>query len=56
MQGVQFDWTLVGEADALAAGVARAVALDELDVPAAEARLRTLRETMSDRQRYTEIS
>ena len=53
---LQFDWTLVGEADALAAGVARAPALDELDVTAAEARLRTLRETMSDRQRYTEIS
>ena len=53
---LQFDWTLVGEADALAADVQRALALDELDVPAAVAGLRALRVVMSDRQRYTEIS
>jgi hypothetical protein len=53
---LQFDWTLVGEADALAADVQRARALDELDSAAAEARLATLREVMADRQRYLEIS
>jgi hypothetical protein len=53
---LQFDWTLVGEADALAADVDRAAALDELDTAACDARLRKLREVMSDRQRYTEIS
>jgi hypothetical protein len=53
---LQFDWTLVGEADALAAEVARVAILDELDVTAQEARLRKIREVMSDRQRYVEIS
>jgi hypothetical protein len=53
---MQFDWTMVGEADALAADAQRVLALDELDVPAMEARLRKLREVMSDRQRYVEIS
>lgn len=53
---MQFDWTLVGETDALAADVDRVPALDELDVTAAEGRLRKLREVMADRQRYTEIS
>jgi hypothetical protein len=50
------DWTLVGQADALAAGVDRVPALDELDAPAVEASLRKLREVMADRQRYVEIS
>jgi hypothetical protein len=53
---LQFDWTLVGEADALAADAQRALALDEFDFTAAEARLRKLREVMTDRQRYVEIS
>lgn len=53
---MQFDWTLVGEADALAADVQRVLALDELDIAALEARLRKLREVMNDRQRYIEIS
>lgn len=53
---LQFDWTLVGEADALAAEVQRVPELDQLDVPAQEARLRKLREVMADRQRYVEIS
>jgi hypothetical protein len=53
---MQFDWTLVGEADALAADVDRVPALDSLDAPAVEARLRKLREVMADRQRYVEIS
>jgi len=53
---LQFDWTLVGEADALAADADRALALDQLDTVAAEARLRKIREVMADRQRYVEIS
>jgi hypothetical protein len=53
---MQFDWTLVGEADALARDLAGAGALDEVDVAAVEARLRRIREVVSDRQRYIEIS
>jgi hypothetical protein len=53
---LQFDWTLVGEAAAMADDLQRASALDEVDVAAEEARLRKLREVMSDRQRYTEIA
>jgi hypothetical protein len=53
---MQFDWTMVGEADALAADAQRALALDELDLAAMDARLRRLREAMADRQRYIEIS
>jgi hypothetical protein len=53
---MQFDWTLVGEAVAVASGAQAAAALDELDIAAQEARLRTIREVMTDRQRYIEIS
>jgi hypothetical protein len=53
---LQFDWTMVVEADGLAADVQRVLALDELDVAALDARLRKLREVMADRQRYIEIS
>ena len=53
---MQFDWTLVGEAAAVAAGAQDTPALDELDIAAQEARLRTIREVMTDRQRYIEIS
>jgi len=53
---MQFDWTLVGEAAAIASAVQAATALDQLDVAALEARLRTIREVMTDRQRYVEIS
>jgi hypothetical protein len=41
---------------AIASGAQAAAALDELDIGAAEARLRTIREVMTDRQRYIEIS
>ena len=34
----------------------RCAALDELDVPAVEARVRTIREVIGERQRYIEIS
>jgi hypothetical protein len=53
---LQFDWTLVGEAAAMADDLQRSSALDEVDVPAQEARLRKLREVMADRQRYAEIA
>jgi len=52
---LQFDWTLVGEADALCGEISRAGALDEIDVAAQEARLRTIREVIADRRHYLEI-
>lgn len=52
---LQFDWTLVGESDALAGDLGRVGALDEIDGPAMEARLRTIRDVIGDRQRYLEI-
>lgn len=52
---LQFDWTLVGESDALAHDLRAAAALDEIDVPAQEARLRKIREVMAERRRYLEI-
>jgi hypothetical protein len=52
---LQFDWTLVGECDALADQFSRYTALDEIDQPAAEARLRKIREVIADRRRYAEI-
>jgi hypothetical protein len=52
---LQFDWTLVGESDALAADLGSLAALDLLDGPAADARLRTIREVIADRRRYLEI-
>jgi hypothetical protein len=53
---LQFDWTLVGESDALSAELAGVFALDEVDAPAREARVRKMREVIADRQRYVEIS
>jgi hypothetical protein len=53
---LQFDWTMVGEAEAMSTEVQRAQALDELDVSAQEARLRKIREVAGDRQRYIQIS
>ena len=53
---LQFDWTLVGEADALVTDLASVLALDELDGPAVEARLRKVRTLITDRQRYIEIT
>jgi hypothetical protein len=52
---IQFDWTLVGESDALANEVGPVFALDELDFAGYEARLKKIRETVSERQRYLEI-
>jgi hypothetical protein len=53
---LQFDWTLVGEADGLTADLAAAYALDEVNIAACEARLRTIRTVLADRQRYIEVS
>jgi hypothetical protein len=52
---LQFDWTLVGESDALAQDLGSAGVLDEIDVPAADARLRTIRQVIADRRHYLEI-
>jgi len=52
---LQFDWTLVGECDALADQLERSATLDQVDVPGAEARLRKIREVIGDRRRYLEI-
>ena len=53
---LQFDWNLVGEADALALDLSGAAGLDDVNVPAVEARLRKIREISTDRQRYIEIT
>ncbi len=53
---LQFDWTMVGESDVLARDLDQVAGLDELDVPACEARLRKIREVAGERQRYIEIS
>lgn len=53
---LQFDWTMVGESDALARDLDQVVALDELDLAAVEARVRKIRDLVGERQRYLEIS
>ena len=52
---LQFDWTLVGEADALSLALADADGLDTVDMAALEARLRQIREVIADRGRYIEL-
>ena len=52
---LQFDWTMVGESEALAAAMAGCGALDEIDASATEERIRRLREVIADRRRYIEI-
>jgi len=51
---LQFDWTMVGES-AAAAAVAACGVLDEIDIGAAEERIKRLREAIGDRCRYLEI-
>jgi hypothetical protein len=53
---LQFDWTLVGESDLMARDLDLVTALDELDVPDYEARVRKIREIVGERQRFIEIS
>jgi hypothetical protein len=52
---LQFDWTLVGESDALSHDLGSVAVLDEIDLPAQEVRLRRIREVIGDRRRYLEI-
>jgi hypothetical protein len=52
---MQFDWTLVGESDALAGDLGRTPALDEIDVTVHETRLRKIREVIAERRHYLEI-
>ena len=52
---LQFDWTLVGEADELAALFAAAPDLAALDPGAVQQRLRRLTEVIADRRRYVTI-
>ena len=52
---LQFDWTLVGEADAVAAAAGDWGVLGEVDLAGAEARLKRIREVAGERRRYLEI-
>ena len=52
---LQFDWTLVGESDALCEEIRSVAVLDEIDAPAHEARLGAIRGVIADRRRYLEI-
>lgn len=52
---LQFDWTLVGETDALSVALADARQLDAIDTAALEVRLRQIREVIADRRRYIEL-
>jgi hypothetical protein len=52
---VQFDWTLVADSEALGASLSEAYALDEIDVAAAEEKLKELRQVITDRRKYAEI-
>jgi hypothetical protein len=52
---MQFDWTLVGEADAVADAAGGWGALDEVDASDAEARLKRIRDVVTERRRYLEI-
>ena len=53
---LQFDWNLVGESDVLASDLGQVLVLNEIDIPACEARVRKIRETIGERQRFIEIS
>jgi hypothetical protein len=50
---LQFDWTLVGESDAL--GAADWIALDQVDTGDVETRLKRIRDVLGERRRYLEI-
>jgi hypothetical protein len=52
---LQFDWTLVGESDALATAAAEWTALDEVPIPDVEARIKRIRDVIGERRRYLEI-
>jgi hypothetical protein len=52
---LQFDWTLVGEADALADVIASAGDLGAVDATAVDEHLAKLRSVIGDRRRYIQI-
>jgi hypothetical protein len=52
---LQFDWTLVGEADELAGLLAGAADLAAVDPAAAQQRLRRLKDVIADRKHYVEV-
>ena len=52
---LQFDWTMVGESDALAGVLASHGALDEVDAADITQRLGQLRDVIGERRRYLEI-
>ena len=52
---LQFDWTLVGEADSLADTLARPANLGALDATAIDDHLAKLRAVIADRRRYVQI-
>jgi hypothetical protein len=52
---LQFDWTLVGEADSLADVIARAAELDGVDTIVVDGHLAKLRSVIADRRRYVQI-
>ena len=51
----QFDWTLVGEADAVAEVLTGAADLAGIDMPALDEHLARLRAVIADRRRYVQI-
>jgi hypothetical protein len=53
---LQFDWTLVGEADELAGMLADVADLSAIDRDAVQQRLRQLKGVIADRRRYVEES
>jgi hypothetical protein len=52
---LQFDWTLVGEADGLATAAGDWGSLDEVGAADVEARLKRIRDVATERRRYLEI-
>lgn len=53
---MQFDWTMVGESDTLASELGTVLSLDQLDIPATEARVSRIKEAIGERRRYLEIT
>ncbi len=53
---LQFDWTLVGESDAMARDLDQVAELDQIDVAGVQARIAAIRDIISERQRYLEIA
>lgn len=52
---LQFDWTLVGESDALGTTAADWPALDQIDGASVEASLKRIRDVAGERRHYLEI-